>query len=130
MESIENYGSSCSSSGIEWIKQFFDKGKKLEDANDTPRHLISLDGKVASAITYVLTQAGPKDKSLLSRITMKMQDELDHRSRLLSGRHALLMMAQSFTTADDTETYLGIEHVANLPMLNNDLDHFWLTWNK
>ncbi len=57
---------------------------------------------------------------------MKMQDELNLRSRLLSGRQALLMLAQSFKTADDTEAYLGIEHVANLPMLNNDLDNFWL----
>jgi hypothetical protein len=61
---------------------------------------------------------------------MKMQDELELRSRLLSGRQALLMMAQSFKTADDTETYLGIAHVANLPMLNNDLDNFWLKWEQ
>ena len=61
---------------------------------------------------------------------MKMQDELKHRSRLLSGRQALLMLAQSFKTADDTETCLGIELVANLPMLNNDLDNFWLKWEQ
>ena len=76
---------------IEWIKQSFEKGKKLEDVHDTPRRLISLDGEVASAVTYVLTQAGTKGKPLLSRITMKMQDELDLRSRLLSGPQALLM---------------------------------------
>ncbi len=40
------------------------------------------------------------------------------------------MMAQSFKTADDTETYLGIEHVANLPMLSNALDNFWLKWEQ
>jgi hypothetical protein len=34
---------------IAWIQQSFEKGKKLEDVHDTPRHLISLDGKVAAA---------------------------------------------------------------------------------
>ncbi len=35
---------------LEWIKQSFEKGKKMEDVNEAPRHLLSLDGKVAAAI--------------------------------------------------------------------------------
>ena len=109
---------------IIWISKAFEKGMSFEGVHDTPRHLISLDGKVATAVNYVLNQAGVKGKALLSRITMKMQDELEHKGRLLSGRQSLLMVAQSYKTADDTETYLGIEHLASLLMVNNDLDQF------
>ncbi len=51
---------------------------------------------------------------------MKMQEELERNTRL-GGRQALYMVAQSFVTADNTETYLGIEHLANLMLTNNDL---------
>ena len=61
---------------------------------------------------------------------MKMQEELERNTRLLGGRQALYMVAQSFVTADNTETYLGIEHLANLMMSNNDLETFWLRWEQ
>ena len=61
---------------------------------------------------------------------MKMQEELERNTRLLGGRQALYMVAQSFVTADNTETYLGIEHLANLLLSNNDLETFWLRWEQ
>ena len=59
-----------------------------------------------------------------------MQGELEHKNRLLGGRQALFMIAQTYVTADNTETYLGIEHLANLMLLNNDLDTFWYRWES
>ncbi len=61
---------------------------------------------------------------------MKMQDELENKGRLLGGRQALFMIAQTYVTADNTETYLGREHLANLMLLNNDLDMFWYRWES
>ena len=35
---------------ILWISKAFQKGMSLEDVHETPRRLISLDGKVAAAV--------------------------------------------------------------------------------
>ena len=40
------------------------------------------------------------------------------------------MIAQTYVTADNAETYMGIEHLANLMLLNNDLDMFWYGWES
>ena len=40
------------------------------------------------------------------------------------------MIARPYVTADNTEMYLGIEHLANLMLLNNDLDMFWYRWES
>ena len=115
---------------IAWIHKSFEKGISMEDLQNTPKHFISLDGKVASAVQYILNQAGTKGKTLLSKITMKMQDLLESKQILLTGRQAVFMVAQNFKTANDTETYLGIEHLANLIILNNDLEQFWMRWEQ
>ena len=44
---------------------------------------------------------------------MKMQDLLESKQLLLTGRQSVFMVAQNFKLASDTETYLGIEHLAN-----------------
>jgi hypothetical protein len=80
---------------IAWICKSFEKGVTLEDLQTTPKHFISLDNKVASAIQYVLNQAGPKGKSLQSRMTMKMQELLESKQTLLTGRQAVFMLAQN-----------------------------------
>ena len=59
-----------------------------------------------------------------------MQDLLESKQILLTGRQAVFMVAQNFKTANDTETYLGIEHLANLIILNNDLEQFWMRWEQ
>ena len=61
---------------------------------------------------------------------MKMQELLENKSTLLTGRQAVFMLAQNFKTPNDTETYLGIEHLANLMMVNNDLEQFWIRWEQ
>ena len=78
----------------------------------------------------MLNAAGAKGKALLHLINMKMQEELERNNRFLGGRQALFMVAQAYVTADNTETYLGIEHLANLMMPNNDLETFWLRWEQ
>jgi hypothetical protein len=115
---------------IAWINKSFEKGIAMEDLQGTPKHFISLDGKVVSAVQYILNQAGTKGKTLLSKITMKMQELLESKQILLTGRQAVFMVAQNFKTANDTETYLGIEHLANLVILNNDLEQFWMRWEQ
>ena len=102
----------------------------MEDLPSTPKHFVSLDNKVAAAIQLILNQSRPQGKSLQSRMTMKMQELLENNSTLLTGRQAVFMLSQNFKTANDTETYLGIEHLANLMMVNNDLEQFWIRWEQ
>ena len=72
------------------------------------------------------TLRGRKGKSLRHQFNSTLQEELHHHNRLFGGRQYLLMVAQAFVTAANTETYLGTGHLATLDMVNNDLDTFWM----
>ena len=87
-----------------WISESFSPTSTLDKLHDTPTTLIFLDGKLSTAIQYILNQAGARGKALWHQINMKMQEELERNTRLLGGRQALYMVAQSFVTADNTET--------------------------
>ena len=113
-----------------WIAQAFNATSTVETLRDTPSTLLSIDGKLAIAVQFMLNAAGAKGKAILHQINLKMQEELERNTRLLGGRQALFMVAQAYVTADNTETYLGIEHLANVAMVNNDLETFWIRWEQ
>ena len=114
-----------------WLNEAFKTTSTVDSLHEIPKTLLSIDGKLATALQQMLNTAGVKGKTLLHRIQMKMQEELERHSRLLGGRQTLHMVTKAFVTSDNTETYLGVEHLANLHMnSNNDLEKFWNQWEQ
>ena len=113
-----------------WLNEAFHSTSTVDSLHTIPKTLLSIDGKLATALQHMLTTAGLKAKSLLHRIQMKMQEELETHSRLLGGRQILHMISKAFVTSDNQEIYLGVEHLANLHLNStNDLEKFWNQWS-
>ena len=114
-----------------WLNEAFKPTSTIDSLHEIPKTLLSIDGKLATALQQMLNTAGLRGKTLLHRIQMKMQEELERHSRLLGGRQTLHMVTKAFVTSDNTETYLGVEHLANFHMnSSNDLEKFWNQWEQ
>ena len=112
-----------------WLNEAFHATSTVDSLHTIPKTFLSIDGKLATALQHMLTTAGLKAKSLLHRIQMKMQEELETHSRLLGGRQILHLISKAFVTSDNQEIYLGVEHLDNLHLSStNDLEKFWNQW--
>ena len=106
-----------------WLNEAFLPESTVDSLHAIPKTLLSIDGKLATALQHMLVTAGQKAKNLLHRIQMKMQEELETHRRLLGGRQILHMISKAFVTSDNQEIYLGVEHLANLHLNSaNDLE--------
>ena len=115
---------------LTWLTEAFKPESTVDSLHEVPTTLLSIDGKLVTALQHILNAAGTKGKTLVHQIQMKMQKELETHSRLLGGRQTLFMVSQAFVTTDNTETYLGVEHLAHLTVHNSDLEKFWLNWEQ
>ena len=112
-----------------WLNEAFLPESTVDSLHTIPKTLLSIDGKLATALQHMLVTAGNKAKNLLHRVQMKMQEELETHRRLLGGRQILHMISKAFVTSDNQEIYLGVEHLANLHLNSaNDLEKFWTQW--
>ena len=110
---------------LSWLNEAFLPESTVESLHAIPKTLLSIDGKLATALQHMLVTAGKKAKNLLHRVQMKMQEELETHRRLLGGRQILHMISKAVVTSDNQEIYLGVEHLANLQLNSaNALEKF------
>jgi hypothetical protein len=115
---------------LNWLAEAFKTKSILDSLHEVPTSLLSIDGKLATALQQILNTVGGNAKALLHRVQMKLQEELQGHNRVLGGRQVLFMITKNCVTSDNQETFLGIEHLANLFMSNNDLEKFWNQWEQ
>ena len=77
----------------------------------------------------MLEKAGPRGKSLLCELGKEMQLAIA-RGKIISGRHAVFLVIDSFRAFDQSEVHIGLGHMFRLDTQGNDLHNFQLQWES
>ena len=114
-----------------WAMDAFSKTATAETLRHCPIALVSLDGKLMTGITIMLKSSKhPRAKLIDQNINLAMQEVLETYRSTVGGRHGLWVIAKQFTTSDDSESYLGTEHLSGIEVHGGDLENFWLSWRR
>ena len=89
---------------------------------------VTLDLKLASAMTAMMHKAGEKAKRLRDHVNLKMEDA-SMRGDIVKGRQIVWMLLDSFKTFDRSSIIYGFDHLSALKVTDGDLHEFVIHWN-
>ena len=89
---------------------------------------MTLDLKLASAMTNMMHKGGERSKRFRDRVNLKME-EASKMGDIIKGRQIVWMLLDSFKTFDRSAVVYGFDHLSTLRVNNNDLHEFLIQWN-
>jgi len=111
-----------------WLAESW-SGKNLEElASSGGSAFVTLDLKLASAMTNMMHKGGERSKRFRDRVNLKME-EASKKGDIIKGRQIVWMLLDSFKTFDRSAVVYGFDHLSTLRVNNNDLHEFVIQWN-
>ena len=111
-----------------WLSESW-SGKNFEElANSGGALFVTLDLKLASAMTNMMHKGGERSKRFRDRVNLKME-EASKGGNIIKGRQIVWMLLDSFKTFDRSAVVYGFDHLSALRVNNNNLHEFVIQWN-
>ena len=76
----------------------------------------SLNGKLYTGIVGMLEKAGPRGKQLIHELGKEKQLAM-MRGKMLTGRHAVYIVIDSFRAFDQSEVHIGLDRLFRLELV-------------
>ena len=124
-------GKSDTSLVVQWIKKCWEPGVTSEDFYDSGGPAWeTLDMKLLTAMKAMLAAASnkPQAKEVLRVLNSDMELAVDQ-GRACKGRHAVYLLMVAMSAHDDEDYFFGLDHLAKLSIVNNDLQEFLHRWD-
>ena len=108
----------------QWLAETWSDTSFEQLGSSSGMELVTLDLKLASAMTAMMHTAGEKAKRFRDRVNLKMAG-----GDIIKGRQIVWMLLDSFKTFDRSSIIYGFDHLSALKVVDGDLHEFVIQWN-
>jgi hypothetical protein len=114
---------------MKWVQEALGDSKTFEELSDVgDMSLTQLDSKLCLAMTAMLTRAGVKAKDIRDKLNRHMLDNA-RKGQVMRGRQLAQLMLECLKTVDQSEAVYCLTHLADVAIVNDDLQGFLTKWN-
>ena len=115
----------------QWALEAFHSSSTMESLRSCPIALVSLDGKIMTGLQHTLRSSKHLRAKLIDQnINLATQETLERCRTTVGGRQGIHILTKQFVTSDNSESFLGIEHLSAAQVMSDDSETFWITWKR
>ncbi len=104
---------------MKWAQEALDDSKSFDDLGEV---------KLGLAMDAMLTRAGDKARDIRDKLNRHMLENA-RKGRVLRGRQLVQLMLECLKTVDQSEAAHCLTHLAEVAIVNDDLQGFLTKWN-
>ena len=108
-----------------WVLELEEKGKSQEDFLKCPKKFLSLDAKVAKAVTTLLEN---HNGDLSSRV-LNLKDKRAKNGKICRGRELLYMVYDTYTSDPSFGALCDIQDLIGVKLINDKIESFLNRWD-